>query len=97
MPLVRGKLGGQDVDDVSEFNIADASTHNNVMKNSEVSELHRALAKLEESDREVLVMRYIDDIGPNEIAEILGESANVISVRINRATKALREILNPSK
>jgi len=48
---------------------------------------------LPEDSRTVLVMRYIDDLGPNEIADMLEESANVVSVRINRATKELRKIL----
>ncbi|HEY9582723.1 MAG TPA: sigma-70 family RNA polymerase sigma factor [Candidatus Paceibacterota bacterium] len=89
--------GREESDGDEKFDVIESGSHADVVKHSEVSELHRALAKLEQSDREILVMRYIDDIGPNEIAEIIGESANVISVRINRATKALREILNPGR
>jgi len=58
-----------------------------------VAELKRAIDRLPDDSRTVLVMRYIDDLGPSEIAEILSESANVVSVRINRATKELRKIL----
>jgi len=49
------------------------------------------LNELEQNHREVIVMRYIDDLYPKEIAELTGESANVISVRINRALKELRK------
>ena len=50
------------------------------------------LIALSEDDREIIVMRYINELGPKEIAEILDESENVISVRINRALKKAREI-----
>lgn len=42
------------------------------------------LARMPESYREVVVMRYFDGLMPAEIAEILGESVNTISVRIHR-------------
>ncbi|MDP3962934.1 MAG: RNA polymerase sigma factor [bacterium] len=56
-----------------------------------------ALEKIEHLDakyREVVIMRYIDDLQPKEIAQILGESENVVSVRIHRGVKQLREIIN---
>lgn len=52
-----------------------------------------ALAHLEETYREVLVLRYIDELPPADIAELLGVSANVVSVRIHRGLKQLRSIL----
>ena len=51
------------------------------------------LKKLPSAERELLVMRYIDDLSPKEIAETLQETPNVISVRLNRAIKKLRELL----
>src|SRR3989344_1545875 len=77
-----------------ELEVSEVSLHSDVVRLGELSELTRALAKLPNDFREVLVLRYIDDMGPSQIAEILGESANTVSVRINRATAALREILN---
>lgn len=53
-----------------------------------------ALEKLEDGYKEVLLMRYIEELKPAEIAEILNETPNAVSIRINRATKALREVLN---
>ena len=40
--------------------------------------------------REVIIMRYVDDLTPKEIADVLGESANSVSVRLNRAIQKLR-------
>ena len=59
--------------------------------------VHAALSKLQENYRQVLIMRYIDELKIKEIARILSESQNVISVRINRALKKLREILIGNK
>lgn len=45
---------------------------------------------LPEDYREILMLRYIDDLDPKEIAEILDTNANNVSVKINRAVKALK-------
>ena len=41
--------------------------------------------------RQMVVMRYFDELTPKEIAEITGESENVISVRIHRGLEWLRK------
>lgn len=48
---------------------------------------------LETSDRQVVYMRFVDDLKPKEIAEILNLSPNVVSVRLNRAIEKLREMV----
>ena len=56
----------------------------------------RALAflpQLPDSYRTVLVLRYVDDFSPQEIAAITGESQNAVSVRIHRAARKLRELI----
>lgn len=50
------------------------------------------LEKLEDGERNILLMRYIDDFSPQEIAESLGATANIISVRLNRALHKLRTL-----
>lgn len=40
--------------------------------------------------KEVIVFRFVDGLGPKEIAELIEESENVVSVRIHRALKLLR-------
>lgn len=41
--------------------------------------------------REVLIFRFIDGLGPKEISDLIEESENVVSVRIYRGLKTLRE------
>ncbi len=51
------------------------------------------LKALEEPFREVLTLRYIDGFPPKEIAQILSITADLVSVRLHRGKKMLREML----
>jgi RNA polymerase sigma-70 factor (ECF subfamily) len=51
------------------------------------------LKQIEEPYRTAVSMRYIQGLSPAEIADILGESANTVSVRITRGVKQLRTLL----
>ena len=53
--------------------------------------VHKALAELPELYREVVTLRYIDGLSPKEIADLIEESENVVSVRIHRGIKLLRK------
>ncbi len=55
-----------------------------------LAQLTQALAKIDESSRSAVILNYIEGYSPAEIAEMSGETANVISVRLNRAIKKLR-------
>jgi len=55
-------------------------------------QVHDFLAEMPEQYRSAIVMRYMDGLSPKEIAEMTGESENVISVRIHRGMKQLRQI-----
>lgn len=54
------------------------------------------LTKLPDLYREVLTMRYVNSLSPKEIAAVLEESENVVSVRIHRGLKKLQEMLEPA-
>lgn len=41
--------------------------------------------------REVITFRFIDGLGPREISELIEETENVVSVRLYRGLKMLRE------
>ena len=43
--------------------------------------------------REVLTLRFIDGLGPKEISELIEQSENVVSVRIHRALKSLKDMI----
>ena len=53
----------------------------------------KALAALDELPdvyREVIIMRYVDELKPREIADLIEESENVVSVRIHRGIAMLK-------
>ena len=49
------------------------------------------LVELPDQYREVIIYRFVDQLGPREISELIEESENVVSVRIYRALKMLRQ------
>ncbi len=52
-----------------------------------------SLEKVEEPYRTAVIMRYVDGLPPRDIAELLGVSANVVSVRIHRGIQQLQSFL----
>ena len=59
----------------------------------ELEQLVLALETLEPTHREILTLRFIQELDIPEIVEILGISANAISVRIHRGIEALNKQL----
>lgn len=66
-----------------------ATMHNRI----EHSRVVGTLKNLDGNYRDILVMRYMNDLSPSEIAQVTGESANTVSVRIYRGLKQLRAML----
>ena len=58
---------------------------------AEVRNIMEIIKKLDPIYKDVLFFRYVDDLSPKDIAEILNESENVISVRLNRGIKKIQE------
>jgi RNA polymerase sigma-70 factor (ECF subfamily) len=63
-------------------------------KRIEQGKIMATLKHMDKDYRDVLIMRYIDGLPPADIAGILGESANTISVRLHRGIKQLRSHMN---
>ena len=51
------------------------------------------LGQLPDEYREVIILRFIDQLGPKEISVLVEESENVVSVRIHRGLRALRKLI----
>ncbi len=49
------------------------------------------IGTLPDAYREVLLLRFIDELGPREIGVLIEETENVVSVRIHRGLKMLRD------
>jgi len=74
------------------FEVADEPQELSAEVREEIGEALRLLSSLEETYSTIITMRYIDELSPGEIASILEVSENVVSVRIHRGVKKLREL-----
>lgn len=68
--------------------------HHKIITQVEYNEIISVLDELVDEDKELVLLRYVDGFSPKEIAEMLGESQNVVSVRLTRAKKRLKQLLN---
>lgn len=66
----------------------------NMERTFAAKEVLQALYALPPEHREVLVLRYVNDLDPKEIGEIIGITANAASVRIHRALAVLKDRAN---
>jgi RNA polymerase sigma-70 factor (ECF subfamily) len=76
--------------------LADSLTSPSQMavRNESVRELSEALRNLKEIDREVLVLRHLEELSNDEVAEVLGIDKSAASKRYVRALERLREALS---
>lgn len=68
--------------------------HHTMEQSAQMNEVLAVVNQLDTPSREVLLLRYVEGLTPKDIAVITGESANAISVRINRAIKKVQELLH---
>jgi RNA polymerase sigma-70 factor (ECF subfamily) len=64
---------------------------------SMLQEVKDALQQLKDEYREVVILRYIEEMNVGETAKILGKSKGAVRVLLHRAIKTLREILTEEK
>ena len=56
--------------------------------------LHRAIGQLNDDDREVLIMRYWDELAVTEIAALLDRTPNAVSMRLHKTRRRLAEVID---
>jgi RNA polymerase sigma-70 factor (ECF subfamily) len=86
-----GPDGGIDPDDSSEYIKPGAA----LQRSEEESQLQEALNRLSPEHREVLVLKEIDGMKYEDIAEILSVPIGTIRSRLHRARLELRALLSP--
>jgi RNA polymerase sigma-70 factor (ECF subfamily) len=65
------------------------------LKNTELKdEMQEILNKLEPEDREIIRLKFYEEVSNVEIAEIMGLSANHIGVKVFRALKKVKQLLS---
>lgn len=81
----------------SGLEISETNKESKIFENSEEQEAVKMLNSLEEPYRETLILRFVEDLSVNDIAEVLKTTPNVVSVRISRGLEKLRELLGVNK
>jgi RNA polymerase sigma factor (sigma-70 family) len=77
-----------DPTDTIEF--SEGAEDSRVVAAVELADLHQALKKLTDRDRDLLEMRYQDDLTQGAIARKLGIPEGTVKVRLHRARNKLR-------
>jgi RNA polymerase sigma-70 factor, ECF subfamily len=85
------EVEGIDEGTFTELNADDTDSMIATMDGERIFEL---LHQLPDTYKEVLILRYVDELGPKEISELIEETENVISVRLHRGMKMLRDLVD---
>lgn len=74
------------------FDIRDSTI--DLEQGAEMELVTKTLEKLEQEEKDLIILRYREDLSPKEISVIVGQKVNVVSVRIYRAVEKLKKILH---
>jgi RNA polymerase sigma-70 factor (ECF subfamily) len=88
--------GEEDQDRPREFSDGAPSPRARAAGSEMLERLHECLGELPEEFRGVLAMRYIEDMGYEEIAEALDLPLGTVKSRINRGRRELRALMGDS-
>ena len=70
-----------------------AASHERVLVDEQQQRVRDLVGELPDSFREVIVLRYLEDMKPPEISRVLNVSVNVVNVRLSRAREKLQGML----
>jgi RNA polymerase sigma-70 factor (ECF subfamily) len=57
-------------------------------------EIERALQRLRPDQREAFVLKYVEDLGYDEMSQLTGVGVSALKMRVMRACERLREMLS---
>ena len=78
--------------EVQAFAAGGVTSADQVQHRDTVEQLYRAINQLPKTDA-ALVLLYLDELSYREMAEVLGISESNVGVKLNRAKKALNELM----
>jgi RNA polymerase sigma-70 factor (ECF subfamily) len=90
-----GKSGESEEENekLQEKNITDPRKNplEEIQLNSDIEEVKKALQNLKDEYREVIVLKYVEEMSIGEIANILGKTNGAVRVLAHRAIQMLKE------
>jgi RNA polymerase sigma-70 factor (ECF subfamily) len=78
-----------------QFDTGDESAEQRLARIEEQQAVRAAIDELPDHYRTILLLRDIEGIGTNEVAEQLGVTPNAVKLRLHRARQALRTLVAP--
>ncbi|MDP3763365.1 MAG: RNA polymerase sigma factor [bacterium] len=85
------------VDDDREFDVPDEKSTLQIELDADSRQALAMLEKLEPQYKEVIYLRYVSDLSPKDIAEVMNLNANTVSIRITRGLEVLRKLMGIKK
>lgn len=64
------------------------------VRHSEMQEVQKALAKLRPEHQDVIILKYVDELPTQEVAEIMGKSEGAVRVMLHRAMEQLKTTID---
>jgi RNA polymerase sigma-70 factor (ECF subfamily) len=89
----RRRIRQQPLLEVQALTTDGANCAERVQHRETVEQLYKAIQQLPQSDA-ALVLLYLDQLSYREMADVLGISESNVGVKLNRAKKALSEMMN---
>lgn len=74
---------------------AEANESRKLERDEHAARVRAAVAELPAAAREVIVLRYFEELSMDEIATIVGAKHNTVEARLSRARKQLEPLLKP--
>src|SRR5687768_13098064 len=78
---------------LGEFDVPEETTEENEFSPEDAARIHAALDELPPEQREVLVLRFLEEMSYDEIARITGQPLGTVRSRIHYGKRALRRAL----
>jgi len=76
-----------------EIALLDASEEHPAERAAWREEIQRALLMLEDDQREAFLLKHVEDLGYEEIAEMTGVGVSALKMRVKRACERMRSLL----
>jgi RNA polymerase sigma-70 factor (ECF subfamily) len=90
------KRKAESLEKLADKGFEPADRHTSPDTQAEVAWMLKVLDTLDPADQELIIWRYVEDLSPRTIAEMLHEKENNVSVRIHRAKERLWKKFSPN-
>ncbi len=86
------KTASLDAMEEGGFSPATVEIDDETEQNLENEKIQKVLSKMKEGEKEIVTLRYIQDLEYSEIAKVLGKKPGAIRTKLSRALKRFEEI-----